>query len=80
MAISTAGFTAGIRYNLLKSGGVASGEFHYVALMGRALEEMELSVYVDGGFYALTDNPAREMYCYDVYFGGGDIMIKPFGV
>jgi hypothetical protein len=80
MAFSTAGFTAGIRYNLLKSGGVASGEFHYVALMGQALEDMALSVYVDGGFYALTDDPAREMYCYDVYFGSDDIINKPFGV
>jgi hypothetical protein len=80
MAISTAGFTAGVRYNLLKSGGVASGEFHYIALMGLTLEDMALSVYVDGGFYALTGDPAGEMYCYDVYFGSGDIMKKPSGV
>lgn len=78
-AISTAGFTGGARYNLLKANGVASKDFRYHVLMGVPQPDMKLNVDVDGETYSLTDDPASEMYYYDILAGGVDLMNRNFG-
>lgn len=78
-AISTAGFTGGMRYNLLKSNGISSKEFQYHVLMGVPQPELAMRVDVDGETYALSQDETSEIYYYDVLLGGPELMNKTFG-
>ena len=78
-AISTAGFTAGSRYNLLKSQGVASKQFLYTVETAAEQENVEIQVSVEGENYQLSEAEDAEMYCYDVYTGGREMMDAAFG-
>ena len=78
-AISTAGFTAGSRYNLLKSQGVASKQFLYTVETAAEQENVEIQVSVEGENYQLSEVEDAEMYYYDVYTGGREMMDAAFG-
>ena len=78
-AISTAGFTAGSRYNLLKSQGVASKQFLYTVQTAAEQENVEIQVSVEGENYQLSEAEDAEMYYYDVYTGGREMMDAAFG-
>ena len=78
-AISTAGFTAGSRYNLLKSQGVASKQFLYTVETAAEQENVEIQVSVEGENYQLSEAEDAEMYYYDVYTGGREMMDAAFG-
>lgn len=58
-AISTAGFTAGSRYNLLKSQGVASKQFLYTVETAAEQENVEIQVSVEGENYQLSEAEER---------------------
>lgn len=69
-ALSTAGFTAGIRYNMYRAAGLGSGEFEYaVSMSSRGLE---MNVTVDGQTYPLSQDSNSEFYYYDVFSGTVD--------
>ena len=76
-ALSTAGFTAGLRYNLYRAAGLASKAFDYAVHMGQDGTSVEVSV--EGQTYALTDDKTGEFYYYDLYTGTRDLMNRPFG-
>ena len=76
-ALSTAGFTAGLRYNLYRAAGLASKAFDYAVHMGQDGTRVEVSV--EGQTYALTDDKTGEFYYYDLYTGTRDLMDRPFG-
>ena len=77
-ALSTAGFTAGTAYNVLKSEGAASSEFAYSLWMGEPEPVMEMEVEVRGERYLLSAG-GDDMYCYDVYAGDMDLLNAAFG-
>ena len=77
-ALSTAGFTAGAAYNALKSAGAASSEFHYALRMGAAGPALEMEVEARGERYELRAGEG-DMYYYDVYTGGMDMLGAAFG-
>ena len=74
-ALSTAGFAAGIRYNMYRAAGTASKDFVYTIRMGANADgsanasSMQIQVTVGGETYTLTNNQASEFYYYDVYTG-----------
>ncbi len=76
-ALSTAGFTAGIRYNMLRAAGLASKAFVYSIRMGSGGAQVQVTV--DGQTYTLTDDENREFYYYDLYTGTMDMLNMPFG-
>ena len=76
-ALSTAGFTAGLRYNLYRAAGLASKAFDYTVHMGQDGTQVEVSV--DGQTYTLSDDKGGEFYYYDLYTGTRDLMDRPFG-
>ncbi len=78
-AISTAGFTAGSRYSLLKTQGVASRQFVYTVETAKDQQEIEIWVSVEGQDYQLSAAEGAEMYYYDVYAGGREMMDRAFG-
>ena len=69
-ALSTAGFTAGIRYSMYRAAGLGSGSFEYELSMTD--EGFEMNVTVDGQTYPLSQDPASEFYYYDVFNGTMD--------
>jgi hypothetical protein len=76
-ALSTAGFTAGIRYNLLRAAGLASKAFDYSVFMDQAGAQVGMSV--EGSAYTLSSDHTSELYYYDLYIGSRDMMGRPFG-
>lgn len=70
-ALSTAGFTAGIRYSMYRAAGLASGEFDYAVTM---TDEggFEMHVTVDGQRYPVSADTTSEFYYYDVFSGTVD--------
>ena len=77
-ALSTAGFSAGIRYNMYRAAGVASKAFTYTVRMTDT-GALSLQVSVDGQTYSLTDDETSEFYYYNVYCGTVDMLSHPFG-
>ena len=69
-ALSTAGFTAGIRYSMYRAAGLGSGEFEYALSMKDG--GFEMKVTVDGQTYPLSPDTASEFYYYDVFSGTAD--------
>ncbi len=69
-SLSTAGFSAGIRYNMYRAQGLASKAFTYDVQMGAP--SFGISVTVEGDTYALSSDPGAEYYYYDVYHGPMD--------
>jgi len=78
-ALSTAGFAAGIRYNMYRAAGLASKEFIYTVRMNASTGSAQLEVTVSGETYALTSDQTSEFYYYDVYTGTMDMLNRPFG-
>jgi len=76
-ALSTAGFTAGIRYNMYRAAGLASKSFVYAISMGDS--GLQVQVTVDGDTYTLTDDENGDFYYYDLYTGTMDMLQLPFG-
>jgi hypothetical protein len=76
-ALSTAGFTAGIRYNIYRAAGLASKSFVYSITMGSG--GLQVQVTVDGDTYTLTDDQSSDFYYYDLYTGSIDMLNMPFG-
>jgi len=70
-ALSTAGFTAGIRYSMYRAAGLASGEFEYAVTMGDQ-GGFEMHVTVDGQRYPVSADTTSEFYYYDVFSGTMD--------
>lgn len=77
VALSTAGFAAGVRYNLYRMAGLASGAFDYAVQMD-AQGGFSLSVTVDGQTSALSGDTQSEFYYYNVVSGTLDLLDKPF--
>lgn len=77
MALSTAGFTAGLRYNMYRAAGLSSKSFVYTVRMGES--GMQMQVTVDGKTYTMTDDETSEIYYYDLYMGTMDMLDYPFG-
>ena len=69
-ALSTAGFTAGIRYSMYRAAGLGSGEFEYAVSMSD--DGLAMNVTVDGQTYPLSQDPDSEFYYYDVFSGTVD--------
>ena len=67
--LSTAGFSAGIRYSMYRAEGLPSKDFTYTLRMGLPEDAIELDVTVSGETYRLTDDPTAEFYYYDVLTG-----------
>ena len=78
VALSTAGFAAGVRYNLYRMAGLASKAFDYAVTMD-AQGGFSLSVTVEGQTYALTADQQSEFYYYNVLSGTVDMLTRPFG-
>ena len=76
-ALSTAGFTAGLRYNMYRAAGTASKDFEYSIRMDG--ETVEVQVTVDGNTYTLSSDPNSDFYYYDLYSGTVDMLNQPFG-
>ena len=74
--LSTAGFSAGIRYSMYRAQGLPSKEFHYDVRMGMPASSFEMDVTVGGETYRMTSDPEAEFYYYDVYHGSAAL----FGV
>ena len=77
-ALSTAGFTAGVRYNMYRAAGLASKSFIYTVRMTKE-GTLEMQVTVDGDTYTLSNDQTSEFYYYDVYCGTMDMLNNPFG-
>lgn len=77
-AISTAGFTAGIRYSLLKSAGIASKAFEYSLTMQEG-QTIDMTVTVESERYAMRDDMQGELYYYNIYTGTMNMLNAPFG-
>ena len=69
-SLSTAGFSAGIRYNMYRAQGLASKAFTYDVQMGA--NPFGISVTVQGDTYALSSDSDADYYYYDVYHGPMD--------
>ena len=78
-AVSTAGFAAGIRYNMYRASGIASKAFVYSISMSVTTGEVQVQVAVDGQTYTLTDDQTSEFYYYNLYCGKMDMLNQPFG-
>ena len=84
-ALSTAGFAAGIRYNMYRAAGLASKAFVYTIRMnanadGTAdTDSLQVQVAVNGETYTLSGDQTSEFYYYDLYNGTKDMLSKPFG-
>ena len=77
-ALSTAGFTAGLRYNLYKSAGLGSKAFNYQLHMDASKAQMALYLTVEDQSYAVTEEMS-DLYYYDLYTGNQDMMNVAFG-
>jgi len=71
-ALSTAGFSAGIRYSMYRAEGLPSKEFRYSVTMGMSGSPFEMDVSVAGDTYRMSADPNAEFYYYDVYSGTAD--------
>jgi len=78
-ALSTAGFAAGIRYNMYRAAGLASKAFVYTVRMNASTGSVQIQVAVSGDTYTLTTDQTSEFYYYDVYTGTMDMLNRPFG-
>jgi len=66
--LPTAGFTAGLRYNMYRADGLVSKDFSY-ALSMHAEEGLTLLVTVEETTYPMSDVPTAEFYYYDLFSG-----------
>ena len=66
--LTTAGFTAGLRYNMYRTDGMVSKDFLYILAMD-AEAGLRLSVTVDESTYPMSSDPTAEMYYYDLFYG-----------
>lgn len=71
--LSTAGFTAGIRYSMFRAEGLPSKDFAYTLRMGLEDDTIQLDVTVSGETYRMTNDPSAEFYYYDVLTGPVDM-------
>lgn len=78
-ALSTAGFTAGLRYNLYKAAGLGSGAFGYQLAMTPAQSLTALYLTVAGDTYQVAPQGRKELYYYDLYTGNQDMLNQAFG-
>lgn len=78
VALSTAGFAGGVRYNMYRAAGLASRAFEYTLRMD-ASGSFTLSVTVEGQTYALTGDQQSDFYYYDVLSGTVDMLARPYG-
>jgi hypothetical protein len=77
VALSTAGFAAGVRYNLYRMAGLASKAFNYMVQMNTQ-GSFALNVTVDGTTTALTGDSQSEFYYYNILSGTLDLLKQPF--
>ncbi|MBQ8535842.1 MAG: hypothetical protein IJ461_00335 [Clostridia bacterium] len=77
-ALSTAGFTAGLRYNLYKSAGLGSKAFEYQLMMDASQAQTALYLTVEGESFQVMED-SSELYYYDLYIGNQDMMNLAFG-
>ena len=66
--LTTAGFTAGLRYNMYRADGMVSKDFTYALTMDDEAG-LTMSVTVDGAAYPMSADPTAEMYYYDLFSG-----------
>ena len=66
--LTTAGFTAGLRYNMYRADGMVSKDFLYVLTMDLA-KGLQLSVAVEDNTHVMSGDPTAEMYYYDLFYG-----------
>lgn len=71
--LSTAGFSAGIRYSMYRAEGLPSKDFAYTLRMGLEDNAIELDVTVSGVTWRMSDDPSSEFYYYDVITGPVDM-------
>ena len=83
VAISTAGFAAGIRYNMYRASGLASSAFVYSVRLSADPQTgtvaPSIDVTVDGQSYTLSADQNSEFYYYNVYSGTLQMLDQPFG-
>lgn len=68
-SLSTAGFSAGLRYNMYRAEGLVSKDFSYSVRMGLEESAMEMDVTVEGVTYRMEKDAGAEFYYYDVLVG-----------
>ena len=69
--------SAGVRYNLYRMAGLASGAFDYAVQMD-AQGGFTLRVTVDGQTSALSGDTQSDFYYYNVVSGTLDLLNRPF--
>lgn len=70
-ALSTAGFTAGVRYSMFRAEGLPSKDFIYTLRM-MPEKNIQLAMTVADTTWCLTDDPTAEIYYYDVTTDSAD--------
>lgn len=70
-ALSTAGFTAGVRYSMFRAEGLPSKDFIYTLRM-MPEKDIQLAMTVADTTWCLTDDPNAEIYYYDVTTDSAD--------
>lgn len=70
-ALSTAGFTAGVRYSMFRAEGLPSKDFIYTLRM-MPEKDIRMEMTVADTTWQLTDDPSAEIYYYDVTTDSAD--------
>ena len=68
-ALSTAGFSGGLRYNMYRAEGLVSKDFSYTVRMDPLESAMEMDVTVEGVTWEMSGDTDAEFYYYDVIVG-----------
>ncbi|MGN0764005.1 MAG: hypothetical protein ACI4MK_11475, partial [Aristaeellaceae bacterium] len=68
-ALSTAGFSGGLRYNMYRAEGLVSKDFSYTVRMDPLADAMEMDVTVEGVTWEMSGDTDAEFYYYDVIVG-----------
>ena len=68
-ALSTAGFSGGLRYNMYRAEGLVSKDFSYTVRMDPIEAAMEMDVTVEGVTWQMSGDADAEFYYYDVIVG-----------
>ena len=68
-ALSTAGFSGGLRYNMYRAEGLVSKDFSYTVRMDPLEDAMEMDVTVEGVTWEMSGDTDAEFYYYDVIVG-----------
>jgi len=66
--LTTAGFTAGLRYNMYRAEGLVSKDFLYTLFMDPE-NGLNMTVTVADATYPMSAEPTAEVYYYDLFTG-----------